>query len=147
MAFGLQQSRRVKKAIVAQTPAASGAARTALRYTACSSTGSRNMGAALTMLGSIVVAALTLLGIAGTAYHVFREDGLLSRATGALWEAHYEAPATVVLVLLAAVFVVKALAKAHKAERGKSNLANIILYIFIVTGAVFLGRFLMTGSI
>lgn len=105
------------------------------------------MGTALTMLGSIVIAALTLLGVAGTAYYVFREDGLLSRATGSLWKAHYEAPATVVLVLLATVFVVMALAKANKAERGKSNLANIILFIFIVTGAVFLGRFLMTGSI
>jgi hypothetical protein len=105
------------------------------------------MGAALTMLGSMVVGALTLLGIAGTAYHLFREDGLLSRAAGALWAAQYEAPATVLLILLAAVFVFKGLAKAHEAERGKSNLANIILFIFIITGAVFLGRFLMTGSI
>lgn len=101
----------------------------------------------LTTLGSLLVGALIMLGIGGTAYHLFRENGLLSRALGALWNAQYEAPAMVVILIIAAFFVFKALRGVQVGNRNESRIPDFILFAFIATGIFFLGRLLTSGHI
>jgi len=105
------------------------------------------MKSLLNTLGSVLVGALIMLGIGGTAYHLFRENGLLSQGLGALWSAHYEAPVMVVVLILAAFFVVKALRGAQVGNRRESRIPDFILFAFIATGIFFLGRLLTSGHI
>ncbi|MBX3665987.1 MAG: hypothetical protein KF834_09900 [Burkholderiales bacterium] len=98
-------------------------------------------------LGSVLVGALIMLGIGGTAYHLFREDGLLAQGLGALWRAQYEAPVMVIVLILAAFFVVKALRGAQVGNKRDSKIPDFILFAFIATGIFFLGRLLTGGHI
>lgn len=104
------------------------------------------MSPLFTLLGSLLVGGLVLLGIGGVAYHLFREDGWLSQGMGALWEAHYQAPVLTVILVIAAFFVFKAL---HSAQGGKreSKTPDFVLFAFIAVGIFFLGRWLTTGHI
>ena len=105
------------------------------------------MKSLLTTLGSLLVGAMTMLGIGGTAYHLFRENGLLSKGLGALWSAQYEAPAMVVILIIAAIFVVKALRGAQVGNKRDSKIPDFILFAFIATGIFFLGLLLTIGHI
>lgn len=105
------------------------------------------MKALLTLLGSLLVGGLVLLGIGGVAYHLFRENGWLSQGLGALWEAHYEAPFVTLTVLVAAVFVFKALHSAQIGGKRESKIPDFVLFAFIATGIFFFGRWLTTGQI
>lgn len=105
------------------------------------------MKSLLTTLGSLLVGALIMLGIGGTAYHLFRENGLLAQGLGALWSAQYEAPMMVLVLVIAAFFVVKALRGAQVGNKPDSKIPDFILFAFIATGIFFLGRLLTTGHI
>ena len=102
-----------------------------------------------TMLGSFLVGALILLGIGGIAYHLFRDDGLISRGMGALWEAHYQAPVMTILLIIAAIFVIKTLYSMQSPSDSKrdNKVADFVLFAFIATGIFFLGRLLTTGEL
>ncbi len=105
------------------------------------------MKSLLTTLGSLLVGALIMLGIGGTAYHLFRENGLLSKGLGALWSAQYEAPAMVVILIIAAIFVFRALRGAQVGNKRESKIPDFILFAFIATGIFYLGRLLTSGHI
>lgn len=105
------------------------------------------MKALFTLIGSLLVGALTLLGIGGSAYHIFRDDGLLSRGLGALWEAHYQAPMLTLVLVVAIFFVFKTLHSAQIGNQRKSILPDIVMFIFLGVGVLLFGRLLMTGEI
>ncbi len=105
------------------------------------------MKSLLTTLGSLLVGALIMLGIGGTAYHLFRENGLLSQGMGALWSAQYEAPVMTVVLIIAAIFVFKALHGMQIGNKRESKIPDFILFAFIATGIFFLGRLLTSGHI
>jgi Ca2+/Na+ antiporter len=105
------------------------------------------MKSLLNTLGSVLIGALIMLGIGGTAYHLFRENGLLAQGMGALWNAQYEAPVMTVVLILAAIFVVKALRGAQVGNKRESKIPDFILFAFIATGIFFLGRLLTSGHI
>jgi len=101
----------------------------------------------LTLLGMLLVGALILLGIGGIAYHLFRDQGWLSRGLGALWEAQYEAPIITTVLIVAAFFVFRALYKTEIGGKRDSKVPDFVLFAFIATGIFFLGRLLTTGHI
>jgi Ca2+/Na+ antiporter len=105
------------------------------------------MKSLLNTLGSVLIGALIMLGIGGTAYHLFRENGLLAQGMGALWNAQYEAPVMTVVLILAAIFVIKALRGAQVGNKRESKIPDFILFAFIATGIFFLGRLLTSGHI
>lgn len=105
------------------------------------------MKALFTLLGSILVGGLVLLGIGGVAYHLFRDDGWLSKGLGALWEAHYQAPVLTLILVIAAFFVIKTLHSAQIGGKRESKIPDFVLFAFIAVGIFFLGRWLTTGSI
>ncbi len=105
------------------------------------------MRALFTLLGSLLVGALIMLGIGGVAYHLFREDGWMSRGLGALWDAQYEAPVMTLVLIIAALFVIKALHSAQIGGQRSSKLPDLILFTFIAIGIFFFGRWLTTGHI
>ena len=95
----------------------------------------------------MLVGGLILLGIGGSAYHLFRDGGWLSQGLGALWEAHYKAPVITVVLIVAAIFVVKALHTAQVGSKRESKLPDLLLFTFIAVGIYFFGRWLTTGQI
>lgn len=105
------------------------------------------MKALLTLLGSLLVGGLVLLGIGGVAYHLFRENGWLSQGLGALWEAHYEAPFMTLTLLIGGFLVFKALHSAQIGGKRESKIPDFVLFAFIATGIFFFGRWLTTGQI
>lgn len=105
------------------------------------------MKALLTLLGSMLVGGLVLLGIGGVVYHLFREGGWMSQGLGALWEAHYEAPIITLILVIAAFFVIKTLHSAQIGGKRESKLPDFILFTFIAVGIFFFGRWLTTGHI
>ena len=105
------------------------------------------MKSLFTMLGAFLVGALILLGIGGVAYHLFRDNGWISQGLGALWNAQYQAPVITAVLIVAAIFVFKALYKAQLGGKRDSKLPDLVLFAFIATGIYFHGRLLATGSI
>lgn len=105
------------------------------------------MRALFTLLGSLLVGALIMLGIGGVAYHLFREDGWMSQGLGALWDAQYEAPVMTLVLIIAALFVIKALHSAQMGGQRGSKLADLVLFTFIAIGIFFFGRWLTSGHI
>ena len=105
------------------------------------------MRALLTLLGSILVGGLILLGIGGVAYNLFRDGGWLSQGLGALWEAQYEAPVMTLVLIIAAIFVIKTLYSAQVGNKRDSKLPDFVLFAFIAVGIYFFGRWLTTGHI
>jgi hypothetical protein len=105
------------------------------------------MKALFSLLGSLLVGGLVLLGIGGVAYHLFREDGWLSQGMGALWEAHYQAPVLTIILIIAAFFVFRTLYTAQIGGKRDSKIPDFVLFAFIAVGIFFFGRWLTTGSI
>lgn len=105
------------------------------------------MRALFTLLGSLLVGGLVLLGIGGVVYHLFRDGGWMSQGLGALWEAHYQAPIMTVILIIAAFFVFKTLHSAQIGGTRESKLPDFILFTFIAVGIYFFGRWLTTGQI
>lgn len=101
----------------------------------------------MTMLGSVLVGALILLGIGGFAYHLFRDDGLIAQGLGALWDAQYQAPVITIILIIAGIFVFKALYSAQIGNKPDSKIPDFVLFAFIATGIFFLGRLVTTGHI
>ena len=105
------------------------------------------MKSLLTLLGSIMVGGLVLLGICGIVYHLFREGGWISQGLGALWNAHYEAPIMTLVLVVSAFFVIKTLLAKQIGGKPESKLPDFILFTFIAVGIFFFGRWLTTGHI
>jgi len=105
------------------------------------------MRALLTLLGSLLVGGLVLLGIGGIVYHLFRDGGWMSQGLGILWEAHYQAPIMTLILVIAAFFVFKALHSAQTGTTRDSKLPDFVLFTFIAVGIFFFGRWLTTGHI
>lgn len=101
----------------------------------------------LTTLGSLLIGALVLLGIGGMAYHLFRDDGLIAQGMGALWEAHYQAPVMTVILIIAAIFLIKKLHLAQIGGKRQSGIPDFVLFAFIAIGIFFLGRLVTTGQL
>ncbi len=105
------------------------------------------MKSIFTLLGTILLGVLILLGIGGIAYHLFRDDGWISQGLGALWNAQYQAPVITIVLIVAAIFVFRALYKAQLGGKRNSKLPDLVLFAFVATGIYFLGRLVTTGSI
>ncbi len=105
------------------------------------------MSPIITLLGSVLVGALILLGIGGIAWHLFRDDGWVSQGLGALWDAHYQTPVLTIILIVAALFVIRALHSAQIGGKRESKIPDLVLFAFIATGIFFLGRLLTTGQI
>ncbi|MBY0265599.1 MAG: hypothetical protein K2W84_04245 [Burkholderiales bacterium] len=105
------------------------------------------MSPLFTLLGSMLVGGLVLLGIGGVTYHLFRDDGWLSQGLGALWEAQYQAPMMTFVLIIGALFVIRTLHSAQVGGKRESKLPDFVLFAFIAVGIFFLGRWLTTGHI
>ncbi len=105
------------------------------------------MKAIFTTLGSFLVGGLILLGIGGIAYHLFRDGGWFSQGLGALWQAQFQAPVMTIILIIAAIFVFKALYGAQIGNKRDSKIPDFVLFDFIATGIFFLGRLVTSGHI
>jgi hypothetical protein len=101
----------------------------------------------LTILGALLVGTLVLLGIGGTAYHMFRDDGLIAKGLGALWEAQYQAPVITIITVLAGIYVAKVLYDSQIGGKRNSKIPDLVLFTFVGVGIFFLYRLIVTGSI
>lgn len=105
------------------------------------------MGPIFTVIGSMLVGALALLGIGGLVFHMFRDDGWISKGMSAIWEAQYQAPMTTITLIVAALFIIRMMHSAQIGGKRSSALPDLILYIFIATGIYFLYRLAATGEL
>jgi hypothetical protein len=72
---------------------------------------------------------------------------LISQGLGALWNAQYQAPVITAVLIVAAIFVFRALHKAQIGGKRESKIPDFVLFAFIATGIFFLGRLITIGQI
>ncbi len=105
------------------------------------------MSALITILIATVAGVLVFLGIGGTAYHMFRDGGLLAQGVDKLWEAHYQAPVITVLTTVLIIYVARAIYIAKIGSKRDSIVPDLVLYAFIGIGIYFVGRLMFLGQI
>ena len=101
----------------------------------------------LTILGAVLVGAVVLLGIGGMAFHLFRDDGLIEKGVGALWEAQYQAPVLTIVLTLTAIYLGKIFYDSKFASKRDSKIPDLVLFAFVALGLFFVYRLIVTGNI
>lgn len=101
----------------------------------------------VTILGAVLLGALVLLGIGGFAYQLFHEGGLIAQWLGALWEAQYQAPVMTIILVIAAIFVIRAIYVSQVGGKRNSRIPDLVLFAFVAAGIYFLARLLMYGHL
>ncbi len=105
------------------------------------------MSPLVSTLLAVLVGALILLGIGGIIYHFFRDGGWIAQGMNVLWEAQYQSPLLTIVLIIAALFLIRVLHAAQIGGKHESKLPDFALYAFIATGIYFLGRLVITGQI
>ena len=97
-------------------------------------------------LSSIGTIVLMLFGIGGFSYHLFKDDGWLEAAVGNVWDASITYPLIALPVIVAAVFFFRIWNANRSAHGTVSKFPNVILYLVMGAGVVFIYRFLVYGN-
>ena len=100
----------------------------------------------LNTLSSFGTIVLMLFGIGGISYHMFKDDGWLEAAVGNVWDVSIEYPLIALPVIVAAVFLFRTWNASRSAHGTTSKLPNVVIYIMMGVGAVFIFRYFMYGS-
>lgn len=100
----------------------------------------------LDSLSSIGTIVLMLFGIGGISYHMFKDDGWLEAAVGNLWDASIAYPLIALPVIVAAVFFFKKFNENRAAHGTTSKLPDVVIYIMMGAGVVFIFRYFMYGN-
>lgn len=100
----------------------------------------------LTNLSSIGTIVLMLFGIGGISYHMFKDDGWLEAALGNLWDVGVSYPLIALPVIVAAVFFFKMVNEKRAAHGTTSKLPDVIIYVMMGAGVVFIFRYFMYGN-
>jgi hypothetical protein len=101
----------------------------------------------LTILGAVLAGTLVLLGMGGTAYHMFRDGGLIEQGLGVLWEAQYHAPVMTIITVLAGIYVAKIIYDSQIGNKRNSKIPDLVMLIFVGIGIFLLYRLIVTGKI
>jgi len=97
-------------------------------------------------LSSVATIVLMLFGIGGFSYHLFKDDGWLEAIVGNLWDATISYPLIAFPVIIAAVFFFKTFNANRAAHGTTSKVPNVVIYLMMGAGAVFVYRFLVYGN-
>ena len=100
----------------------------------------------LTNLSSIGTIVLMLFGIGGFSYHLFKDDGWLEAAVGNLWDVSVSYPLIALPVIVAAVFFFRMWNQSRAAHGTASKVPDLIIYVLMGAGAVFIFRYFMYGN-
>ena len=95
------------------------------------------------VLVAMVKMGLLLLGIAGIAMDFFREDGILKKLLGKLFEST-ASMMMIPVIILVLWFLNRWISSASKSETKKSG--DLPMYVMMLVGAYYLFRLLTKGS-
>jgi hypothetical protein len=101
----------------------------------------------LTYLQSFGTIILVLFGIGGLSYHCFKDDGWVESALGNLWSATFQYPLIAVPVIIAAIFLGKMWNESRLTQGSTSKLPDLVIYAFMIAGVVFIGRWILYGTL
>jgi hypothetical protein len=93
-------------------------------------------------LQSFVMVGLILAGIGGAAYHMFKKDGWLSTALGAVWNFQMMNPVVAIPITIAIVVIGKLWFDHQRAKGYASRLPNILIYVVMLAGVYFIYQFI-----
>lgn len=94
----------------------------------------------LSTVWSCIVMILTIAGIGGLAFNMFRDGGWSSTIVGTVFDAEMRSPLIVTPVILFTIWIAW-LALTGRLGMGKGNpLGNLIVYALAIAGAYFLSE-------
>ncbi len=96
---------------------------------------------------SFVVIGLLLFGIIGISYHMFRDDGWIEAILGNVWGATISYPLIVIPAIIAAAFFLRMWGQQRAAHGTTSKVPDVLIWILMGFGAVFVGRWFMYGTL
>lgn len=97
----------------------------------------------LSLAFAIVRMALILIGIFGLTYEIFRENGLLTRALGGIFDSITNMLIAVIVILI--LWLLNRLfSQPHKAE--KAGAGDIPMYLMMAVGVYYLYLLISTGK-
>lgn len=105
------------------------------------------MNKSLDYLQSFGTILLVLFGITGVSYHCFRDDGWIEALLGNLWGATIQYPLIAIPVILAAIFLGKMWNQSRLLHGRTSKVPDYIIYVFMIAGVVFIGRWILYGTL
>ena len=101
----------------------------------------------LEYLESFVVTALIVVGLAGIAYHLFREGGWIGTFTGSFWSYTLRSPVMASVAIAGAMVLGFIWRQNRKAERQETKAAAMVFYLMIAAGAYFMGHVAIRGTL
>lgn len=94
---------------------------------------------------SVAVIILVLFGIGGFSYHLFRDDGWIETMLGNLWGVSIQYPLIALPVIVGAIYLGKSWNQARIAHGRSTKLPDLVIYLLMASGAVFIGRYFWLG--
>lgn len=105
------------------------------------------MSQAFNYLQSFGTIILVLFGIGGFSYHFFRDDGWIEAVVGNVWGATVQYPLIAIPVIIGAVFLVKMWNQSRLTHGRTSKVPDYLVYLLMAAGVVFIGRWLLYGTL
>ena len=100
----------------------------------------------LAYLQSFVVMALVLTGLAGIAYHLFRDGGWIEQGLGKIFGYTMQYPLIVTFVVIGGLLFAWWW-RHDRLSRGSQSMGpTLVLYSIMAAGAYFIGHFAIYGS-
>jgi hypothetical protein len=101
---------------------------------------------ALAALESVVTVILVVTGIAGIAYHGFRDGGWVTRGLGAVVDAYADRP-LIALGLTIAMFFSYRIWRDRKTRGAEGKYVDFLVFLLMAAGIYFIARFVVKGEV
>jgi hypothetical protein len=101
----------------------------------------------LDYLQSFFTIILVLFGIGGFSYHFFKDDGWIEAAVGNMWGATVQYPLIAIPIIIGAILLGKMWNKSRLTHGRTSRLPDYVVYGLMAAGVVFIGRWLLYGTL
>ena len=97
-------------------------------------------------LESILTLVLVVVAIAGTAYHSFRDGGLISQGFGKISDAYINHPLVALAATIALFFAVRGW-RSRKEMGARTKTFDYFVYVLMAIGIYFIGHYILTGEL
>ena len=96
---------------------------------------------------SFMSVVLMLFGIVGVCYHLFRDEGWIESGIGKAWEASLKHPLIVIPVIIAVILFGKLWMDRRGGRSNTSKVPDFLIYLLMAGGFIFVGRWVMYGTL
>jgi len=98
-------------------------------------------------LESFAVMTLIAMGLTGAGYHLFRDGGWVESASGSLWTFITNSPLMALGLILCSAILTWMWRHNRSFQQQNGKTATAAFYVMLASGAYFLGRLILVGTL